>query len=78
MLTVCLSNGEKYSARVDVPKGDPRDPMSRAEVRDKFRGLASLALPLTQVEPIAEAVESLEELDQTKALCRLLQGNKQI
>lgn len=77
-LTVHLTNGEKYSARVDIPKGDPRNPMSRGEVRAKFRGLASLALPLTQVEQIAEAVESLEELEQTKDLCRLLQGNKQI
>ena len=38
-VTVTLESGESYSAQVDVPKGDPRDPMTQDEIKVKFDAL---------------------------------------
>lgn len=39
IVTVKTSNGD-YCERVDYPKGEPENPLSREELEDKFRGLA--------------------------------------
>ena len=38
-VTVTLTSGESYQQRVDVPKGDPRDPMTEDEIAVKFDAL---------------------------------------
>ncbi|PJJ55602.1 MmgE/PrpD family protein [Compostimonas suwonensis] len=38
---VLLSSGERYDVRVDVPKGDPDNPLTPTELDDKFRRLAA-------------------------------------
>lgn len=39
IVTIRTANGE-YSERVDYPKGEPENPLTREELEDKFRGLA--------------------------------------
>lgn len=39
IVTVKTSNGD-YCERVDYPKGEPENPLSREELEEKFRGLA--------------------------------------
>jgi 2-methylcitrate dehydratase PrpD len=48
IVTVKTSNGD-YCERVDYPKGEPENPLSRKELEDKFRGLAMFG-GLTQEE----------------------------
>jgi len=38
-VTITLENGKSYKQRVDVPKGDPRDPMTEDEIAVKFNAL---------------------------------------
>jgi 2-methylcitrate dehydratase len=38
-VTITLAGGESYQQRVDVPKGDPRDPMTEEEIAVKFNAL---------------------------------------
>lgn len=38
-VTITLMDGRSFSARVDVPKGDPRDPMTEDEIAVKFNAL---------------------------------------
>jgi len=38
-VTITLKNGKKFTQRVDVPKGDPRDPMTEEEIAVKFNAL---------------------------------------
>jgi len=40
-VTITLENGKNYKQRVDVPKGDPRDPMTEDEIAVKFTALGS-------------------------------------
>jgi 2-methylcitrate dehydratase PrpD len=38
-VTITINSGESHSIRVDVPKGDPRDPMTEEEIAVKFTAL---------------------------------------
>ncbi|MDG2053536.1 MAG: MmgE/PrpD family protein [Phycisphaerales bacterium] len=40
-VTITLQDGSTYQHRVDVPKGDPRDPMTEDEIAVKFNALGS-------------------------------------
>jgi len=40
-VTITLKDGKSYQQRVDVPKGDPRDPMTEDEIAVKFNALGS-------------------------------------
>jgi 2-methylcitrate dehydratase PrpD len=47
--------------RVVRPRGGPEQPMTAAELKDKFRRNAELALPADDVEQLLETLEELEE-----------------
>jgi 2-methylcitrate dehydratase len=38
-VTITTNDGKQHSTRVDVPKGDPRDPMTEDEIAVKFNAL---------------------------------------
>ncbi len=40
-VTMTLKDGSEFSKRVDVPKGDPRDPMTEDEIAVKFNALGT-------------------------------------
>lgn len=41
ILTICMSDGKKLTKRVDYPKGEPENPLSKEELQAKFRELAT-------------------------------------
>jgi 2-methylcitrate dehydratase PrpD len=67
------SDGTELSCTVDVPRGHPRNPLSKPELEDKFRDLASIALPSQNVSRIISAVNNLESLKRVESLTALLQ-----
>jgi 2-methylcitrate dehydratase PrpD len=69
---VIAKGGRAYFSRVDVPKGYPRNPMTKAELRAKFESLASLALPRDRVEGLVGMMDSLEGIDDIRELTGLL------
>ena len=66
------TDGEELTCRVDVPKGYPKNPLTRAELEEKFRGLASLVLPRGRVMEIVQTLNNLEKLDEVGFLTALL------
>lgn len=66
--------GKKYSFRVDVPKGDPRRPLTEEELKLKFRKLAARKLKTEQIETIIQEISELEELDDVAKLVSLLRS----
>ena len=44
-VTITLADGTAHTQRVDVPRGDPRDPMTQDEIAVKFNALANGILP---------------------------------
>ena len=69
---VRLADGTSFEADFPHQKGGPENPLSPDDVREKFRGNASLALSDAAVEALEEALLSLDELeDVTSALAPL-------
>ncbi|MCF8111356.1 MAG: MmgE/PrpD family protein [Desulfobacteraceae bacterium] len=59
---IFLKNGEKYSKLIKLPKGDPRNPLSKEELEDKFKGLVSRILNHKETERLYADIWELESL----------------
>lgn len=74
-VTVRMRDGQEWSARVDVPKGDPvHSPLTNEEISEKFR--ANVAFSKTVPEEAAETaltmLRKLEEMDDVTKIIELL------
>jgi len=73
IIDIRLTDGRTISGRADFGKGSPANPMSDAEVSDKFRECAAWGgLPGTNAEKVIDMVFNLEQLKNTRDLTRLL------
>ncbi len=45
IVTIEMSSGKRHETRVDYPKGDPKNPITREELIQKFHGLTGRILP---------------------------------
>jgi 2-methylcitrate dehydratase PrpD len=70
-ITVRLENGQVHRIRVTSPKGDPKNPLTFAEVQEKFRGLALNVLPENRIGKIIERVRHLEDQKDMSTVVRL-------
>jgi 2-methylcitrate dehydratase len=59
-VTLTLKDGTSHEKRVDVPKGDPRDPMTAEEIGVKFDALGDGVVSAAKLARIKELVMSLE------------------
>ena len=71
-VTITLRDGRRLHRRVQQAKGQPRNPLTDAELIVKFRDCAARALPAAQVESLLAAVQKLESLADVSDLARLL------
>jgi len=71
-LEVQLRDGKSYSERVLHAKGSDKHPMTREEVLDKFRLLASRVLARSRVEKLEDTLLNLEKLDDASKIGKLL------
>jgi 2-methylcitrate dehydratase PrpD len=71
---VKLRGGEEFSETVWEPKGNPSNPMSQDEIREKFRKCANQALLDSSVERALETIERLETLRNVSDLTSILAG----
>ncbi|KKM09168.1 2-methylcitrate dehydratase [Clostridiales bacterium PH28_bin88] len=66
-------DGKTYSAETAYPKGDPENPVSHAELQEKFRELASPRLGVSRVAGLLDVMERLEYVaDMTEVMRWLL------
>jgi 2-methylcitrate dehydratase PrpD len=73
ILKIHLKNGETISGRADFAKGSPADPMTYAEVADKFNGCAEFAgWDKERAARIVERVRGLETVEDVRSLAQLL------
>ena len=70
-VSITTKAGKKYSAFVDAPKGDPRNPPTDRELEDKFRTLAAFVLPPAKVDRLVKAVWNLDKMKDVRQLIRL-------
>jgi len=62
-VVITLNDGTAFTAEVDYPKGDPREPMSQDDLDDKFKGLTSLILDDKSRNKIKDTIWNLESLN---------------
>jgi 2-methylcitrate dehydratase len=65
-VTITLQDGSTYQHRVDVPKGDPRDPMTEDEIAVKFNALGSSVIgaeACNELRPLIMHMENEATLD---------------
>ena len=70
-VTVTTNDGKSHSTRVDVPKGDPRDPMTEEEIAVKFTALGGDVIGKDQCKKLQRFIMSIETADNLGGLFEL-------
>ena len=70
-VTITTNDGKQYSTRVDVPKGDPRDPMTEEEIAVKFNALGGNVIGKEQCEKLRQCIMNLESAAKLDELLKL-------
>lgn len=71
-MEVKLVNGRSIKAFQEYPPGSPLNPVSRDELRKKFRKLAAVVLPENRIDRIIDKVDRLETIHDASDLVPLL------
>jgi len=66
--------GQRFEAFVDVPRGDPRKPLSSEEIEDKFRSQAAYSLPEEEMDRVIDSVHGFENIQDISSLMASLAG----
>ena len=75
LIDIELNDGRTISGRADFGKGSPANPMSDAELADKFRECAEWGkLPTAKADKIVDLVFNLEKMKNIRELTKLLQS----
>src|SRR5213078_689978 len=70
-VTITKNDGKSYSTRVDVPKGDPRDPMTEEEIAVKFTALGGDVIGKDQCKKLQKFIMSLDNAKTVDELFKL-------
>ena len=60
-VTITLNDGSRFTQRVDVPKGDPRDPMTEDEIAVKFNALGQDVVGKRKCASLRKMIMSIEK-----------------
>ena len=71
-LRVTMRDGRTFDAERDHGHGSSKDPMSTAEVREKFRRLAGTVLDEARVDRLEHVIEEIDSADDLAGLIGLL------
>ena len=66
-VAITTNHGKEHSTRVDVPQGDPRDPMTEEEIAVKFTALGGDVIGKKQCEKLRQCImnfDSAEKVDE--------------
>ncbi|MGB9104292.1 MAG: MmgE/PrpD family protein [Terriglobales bacterium] len=76
IVTIRTTSGQEFTKQLDYPKGDPRNPLSDAEIEEKFAALAGPVLSRAAQKKAREAVWNLEKLGSVGGLMKLLKAQR--
>ena len=75
-VTFTMKDGTVYTQHIDLPKGQPGNPMTEQEIEAKFSNMALKLMPQSQVDQIIKTVNNLENLNDVSVLTKLLAAQK--
>src|SRR5947199_1021050 len=70
-VTIITNAGKSDSTRVDVPKGDPRDPMTEEEIAVKFTALGGDVIGKDQCEKLRKCIMNIDSAENIHELLEL-------
>ena len=76
IVTIRTTSGQEFTKQLDYPKGDPRNPLSDAEIEQKFAALAGPVLSRAAQKKVREVVWNLERLESVSGLMKLLKARR--
>ena len=76
VVKITTVNGREFEKQLDFPKGDPRNPLSDAEIEEKFTALADPVISRSAQEVVKDAVWNLEKVPSISALMESLRADK--
>jgi 2-methylcitrate dehydratase PrpD len=68
---ITLKSGEKLSKQIDIPKGDPRDPMDQNDLVEKIRRFAGNRFA-SRIDKVSSMIMDIENLKDIKALAEAI------
>jgi len=71
-VTVTLTDGTRHVQQVDVPKGDPRDPMTEDEIKVKFDALGREVIGQDRCDRAGELIMAIENESTLDRMFQLL------
>jgi 2-methylcitrate dehydratase PrpD len=69
-----MADGQKFTERCDHPLGSPKNPLSRAQIEEKFRTYAKGVISDAAAQEVIGAVGRLEDLPSVRKLMDSLRG----
>jgi 2-methylcitrate dehydratase len=70
-VTITTRDGKSFASRVDVPKGDPRDPMTEEEIAVKFNALGRDVVGQERCGQLRKWIMALETQPEVASLAKL-------
>jgi 2-methylcitrate dehydratase len=75
IVNITTTDGRNFSKQLDYPKGDPRNPLSDAEIEEKFRALAEGVLSVKAQNKLIDAIWNLENVASVSKLMALTKAD---
>jgi 2-methylcitrate dehydratase len=75
IVNLTTTDGRTFSKQLDYPKGDPRNPLSDAEVEEKFSALAEGVLSDGAQKKLKNAIWNLEKAGSVSTLMALMKAD---
>ena len=75
IVNLTTTDGRTFTKQLDYPKGDPRNPLSDAEVEEKFAALAEGVLSEGAQKKLKNAIWNLEKIGSVSKLMALMKAD---
>ena len=78
VVNITTIDGRTFSKQLDYPKGDPRNPLSDAEVEEKFAALAEGVLSSGAQKRLKDSIWNLEKVGSVSKLMSLMKADMKV
>jgi len=75
IVNITMTDGRTVTRQLDYPKGDPRNPLSDAEIEEKFAALAEGVLSPAAQKKLKDAIWNLEKIGSVSKLMALTKAD---
>ena len=75
IVNITTRDGRELSKQLDYPKGDPRNPLTDAEIEEKFRALAEGVLSDKAQKKLVDTIWNLEKIGSVSKLMALMKSD---